>query len=473
MELDTVFEVEIGILAVRCESGTVVCACGFFFGGKCAEPRLAVFAPKGSAPTPVTFMPVDAFIAAKAVAFGERVGAVLCRSRQAQVAASVVQQIMVNMIHQQASRSVKQEAVQHNLLPLALAVHPGKRDAAHHIAVTVNAPLMFVSALIVAIVHNCHQATRQGEFSAHGLGCFRCLKVRANVKNLCRLVITKFLDKQEFEAVRKGPHVIRLVGGHLVNVVVTQLKSFTQGAIANAALLHPLLERKSVIHIYPSFVGILAHVQNSSSFLYWRQEPNWHVGGSPMQNCTEVRYSGVMTENNEENPQIDVERLNELLEEKNPPWRAPELAQYAKIPYDTAYAIIKGRRTNPQSSTLNAIADALKVTPDYLLGKSNHRKPIQDKLPDLVRQLTRVAGRLSEIRQRELIKIAETLEDLERQEPVYSVPAAAVNSLLELLESLDSVEKNAETYTQLRNAVNSMLPGFLGLRGGKDNGQPL
>lgn len=49
-----------------------------------------------------------------------------------------------------------------------------------------------------------------------------------------------------------------------------------------------------------------------------------------------------MTEKDEKKPQIDLERLKKLMDEKG--WKAPELAQYAKIKYDTVYLGSKSRR---------------------------------------------------------------------------------------------------------------------------------
>lgn len=172
-----------------------------------------------------------------------------------------------------------------------------------------------------------------------------------------------------------------------------------------------------------------------------------------------------MTENAPKKPSIDYVRFAELMAEKG--WGPPELSLYAKIKYDTAYAIVSGRRSNPNSRTLKAIAAALGCTTDYLLGKIDTRYPPIEKLPIQIRQLSEVASRLSEIRQEELVKIAESLEELEREKPVYSVPAEAMNALLEVYEQIRRTGDHPDIMPLLEALLRQPPPRLLDLPAGE------
>lgn len=189
-----------------------------------------------------------------------------------------------------------------------------------------------------------------------------------------------------------------------------------------------------------------------------------------MENFTEVKYTKFMSNEIDENPQVDVERLKELMKEKK--WRVSDLAYYSGVNYNTVYAMVRGRRTNPQSANLNAIATALSVTPDYLLRKSDHRKPPKEKLPEQVRQLASIAGRLSVARQEELVRIAEILEDLERKQPLYTLTEEAYDSLAAILDSLENTAESQETALLLRDVLTGINPRSLAFGNGEPRGKP-
>jgi len=189
-----------------------------------------------------------------------------------------------------------------------------------------------------------------------------------------------------------------------------------------------------------------------------------------MEIFTEVKYTQAMTDNSEENPQIDVERLKELMREKT--WKKSDLAYYSGVKYDTVYSIVEGRRTNPQADTLNALATALGVTPDYLLRRSDHRQPPKKQLPEQIRQLATITGRLSEVRQDELVAIAQMLEELERREPVYTITESAFDSLLSILETLETSVQSQETALLLRDVLTRIAPGDFDLGNGNLHPKP-
>lgn len=180
----------------------------------------------------------------------------------------------------------------------------------------------------------------------------------------------------------------------------------------------------------------------------------------------------LVTENTHDTQTIDYERFEKLMKEKK--WKASELGKYAGLDYNTAYAIFTGRRPNPNSDTLMAICKALGCTTDYLLGRSNQRYPVTDKLPEQVRQLTRIAGKLSETRQEELLRIAETLEELESRRPVYTVAGNMIDQILALIEGLGSEGDTVVIKEMLRSVfARGMQPGLITFTPSQDNGESL
>lgn len=133
-------------------------------------------------------------------------------------------------------------------------------------------------------------------------------------------------------------------------------------------------------------------------------------------------------------PMINLKRLATLMDKKN--YGMGELAEYSGVKYDTVYSIVKGRRTNSSADTLRRIADALDTSIDYLLGDTDDPAPPVQRLPEPIRQLALIANRLSGVRQDELLRIAATLEQLEREQPTYVMPAQVMDVLLTLAEKL-------------------------------------
>lgn len=131
---------------------------------------------------------------------------------------------------------------------------------------------------------------------------------------------------------------------------------------------------------------------------------------------------------------INLKRLAALMDKKK--YGIGELAEYSGVKYDTVYSILKGRRTNSSADTLRRIADALDTSIDYLLGDTDDPTPPVQRLPEPIRQLASIANRLSGVRQDELLRIATTLEQLEREQPTYAMPAQVMDVLLTLAEKL-------------------------------------
>jgi Predicted transcriptional regulators len=154
-------------------------------------------------------------------------------------------------------------------------------------------------------------------------------------------------------------------------------------------------------------------------------------------------------------PMVNLARLEEVMAEKG--WGAGELAAYSGVKYDTIYSLKKGRRLNPGAETLKKIAEALGVSVDYLLGESEDRQPQIEKppMPEAIRRLSEVANRLSDVRQEELIRIAEALAKLEREQPLHTLPTRAMEVLLEAAGELGIEE---EILDELENLLRSNPP---------------
>lgn len=133
-------------------------------------------------------------------------------------------------------------------------------------------------------------------------------------------------------------------------------------------------------------------------------------------------------------PMVNLTRLTKLMEKKG--HGIGELAEYSGVKYDTVYSLVKARRTNTTADTLRRIADALDTSIDYLLGDTDDATPPMPRLPEPIRRLALIANRLSGIRQDELLHIAATLEQLEREQTTYAIPVQTMDVLLSLAEKL-------------------------------------
>lgn len=136
------------------------------------------------------------------------------------------------------------------------------------------------------------------------------------------------------------------------------------------------------------------------------------------------------------------ERLVKLMDDRG--LNAEQLAAKVGVTRQTIHHLRKGGRTTTKAEVMQRIADALGTTVDYLLGGGEDQPPV----PDAIRRLSEIANRLSGIRQEELIRIAEALAKLEREQPMYTLPTRAMEVLLEAAgemgiedESLDELQE--------------------------------
>src|SRR5678816_1501207 len=94
---------------------------------------------------------------------------------------------------------------------------------------------------------------------------------------------------------------------------------------------------------------------------------------------------------------VNLVRLKELMASKG--WRTGELATYSGVKYQTVYSIVIGRRPNVGADILKRMADTLGTTVEYLMGGDEDGEGApKHEVPESIRNLVRVAVRLSEVR---------------------------------------------------------------------------
>lgn len=153
---------------------------------------------------------------------------------------------------------------------------------------------------------------------------------------------------------------------------------------------------------------------------------------------------------------VNVVRLAAKMKEKG--YSIPELAEESGVKYDTVYSLIKGRRTNSTVETLQPLAAVLDTSVDYLLGNIDDDAPAA-RTPAAVVQLAAVATRLSSVAQSELIRMAEGLARIEREQRSVPLPQATMRQLLELSYELRDRGGYEEIATALQTLLRSQARG--------------
>lgn len=109
---------------------------------------------------------------------------------------------------------------------------------------------------------------------------------------------------------------------------------------------------------------------------------------------------------------VNVTRLKELMVAQN--LTIEELAVKSGVSHSAIASIRSGRRPNTSSEIVTKLAAALCVSPNELL--RGIETATENELPALIRQLIDRAITLSEIRQEELVRIADALKVIDDEE---------------------------------------------------------
>lgn len=161
---------------------------------------------------------------------------------------------------------------------------------------------------------------------------------------------------------------------------------------------------------------------------------------------------------------IDVHALNRALALRD--MTAADLAREAGVSKATLSLILNGQRANPTASVVLAIARALDVSSDYLLGLSSEPEPRELQLGELLVDITRVARKLPNRKQRDLLLIARTYLEDSQQPPTE---AQLLTDLVEFVGEHDGIttrDQLIDLLDRLRNASGRSLPPV-----GSDNEQ--
>lgn len=108
------------------------------------------------------------------------------------------------------------------------------------------------------------------------------------------------------------------------------------------------------------------------------------------------------------NDEVLMRLVLELFKDKTSEPNISALAEAAGIGYDTAYSIVIRKKLNPSAKNLKQLAKALDCSVDYLLGNTKYRHLPIEELPEVVRQMARIAVDLPGMRQADLLLLAKT-----------------------------------------------------------------
>ncbi len=134
---------------------------------------------------------------------------------------------------------------------------------------------------------------------------------------------------------------------------------------------------------------------------------------------------------------FDPEKLKAAMDAARPPIGDTALARKVGISRQMIFLMKKGERNGVSAEILGRIAQALNVPlSDLMTGDVEDGARDETQLPEAIRQIALIANRLSEVRQDELLRIATTLEQLEREQPTYAMPVQVMDILLKLAEKV-------------------------------------
>lgn len=158
--------------------------------------------------------------------------------------------------------------------------------------------------------------------------------------------------------------------------------------------------------------------------------------------------------------QFNGDRLADLMKRKKV--SDGDVAKSTGLSRTMIYYLRKGKRKSASAENIAKIAEALETNTNYFLTDSAGDTRVAVMLPEPLRQLAEVAGRLSEVRQGELLRIAAALEELEREQVIYSMPAAVMQELIAFADQIEEEGSDTELLPILETLFRQVS------RGGRD-----
>lgn len=138
-----------------------------------------------------------------------------------------------------------------------------------------------------------------------------------------------------------------------------------------------------------------------------------------------------------------------------------KVAEMTGISRTMIFYMRKGQRTKVSAAILTKIANALEIDISELMTGDNTQLVAASEVPEAVRQLAKIAGKLSGVRQEELVRIAEALEKLEREQAKNPIPDASLGIMLGFLEELRKNGANNDTLASVEAILRSISPSRL------------
>lgn len=139
-----------------------------------------------------------------------------------------------------------------------------------------------------------------------------------------------------------------------------------------------------------------------------------------------------------------------------------KMAEMTGISRTMIFYLRKGQRPKVSAAILTRIANALEVDVEELMTGDNPQSTTE--VPESIRQLAQVAGKLSEVRREELVRIAEALAKMEKEQAQNPLPPASLEVLMGIMEEFRRNGASADTLAAveaiLRSAALSQLFGL-------------
>jgi transcriptional regulator with XRE-family HTH domain len=134
---------------------------------------------------------------------------------------------------------------------------------------------------------------------------------------------------------------------------------------------------------------------------------------------------------------VNRERLKSLMLKRNV--GDGDMAKLTGISRTTFYYLRTGHHSTTSERALTAIAEALDTTVEYLTGEGEPEEEndrVAVVLDEPTRKLAQVAANLSAVRKEELIRMAQALVDMEREQNKLPLDAGAMDRLIAIYDQL-------------------------------------
>lgn len=129
-----------------------------------------------------------------------------------------------------------------------------------------------------------------------------------------------------------------------------------------------------------------------------------------------------------------------------------DVAELTGISRTMVFYLRKGQRPKPAAEMVSRLASGLKIPiGDLMTDDDVMQTSATEEVPEAIRQLAEIAGKLSEVRREELLRIAGALEKLEREQTTHPLPSATMSVLLQIIEKLEANDATEDVLAPLKD----------------------